>query len=146
MSALLESPREALFLRHPPVTGPAYWGPDDHYTVHITAAETGGAYVAMEAVLAPDGGPPPHIHQRDDETFYLLEGAVEFRLGDETIAARPGDSVSVPRGTVHSFRNAGTETARMMLTFTPAGVEPRVRLVEAHGVRAFVNRGPTAPR
>jgi uncharacterized RmlC-like cupin family protein len=77
----------------------------------------------MEALVPPGGGPPPHIHTREDKTFYLLEGELEFLLGEETIVARPGDFVNVPRGTVHRFTNTGTGTARVVLTFTPAGIE-----------------------
>ncbi len=111
-------------LMHRPVhTGPAFWGPGDHYTFLVTGEESGGAYFAMEALVPPGGGPPPHIHRREDETFYLLEGRVDFVLGEETITAGPGDFVNVPRGTVHCFHNSGDETARMILTFTPAGIE-----------------------
>lgn len=53
----------------------------------------------------------------------MTEGEIEFVLGDETVIAGPGDFVNVPRGTVHCFRNAGSETARMVLTFAPAGME-----------------------
>jgi quercetin dioxygenase-like cupin family protein len=113
----------ARLLHRPADTGPAFWGPGDHYTFLVTGEESGGAYFAMEALVPPGGGPPPHIHRREDETFYLLEGRVDFRLGDETITAGPGDFVNVPRGTVHCFHNSGTETARMVLTFTPAGIE-----------------------
>jgi mannose-6-phosphate isomerase-like protein (cupin superfamily) len=77
----------------------------------------------MEALVPPGGGPPPHIHRREDETFYVLEGEIEFVLGEETIVAGAGDFVSVPRGSVHCFRNSGAETARLVLTFTPAGIE-----------------------
>ena len=107
----------------PAATGPAFWGPGDHYTFLVTGKESGGAYFAMEALVPPGGGPPPHIHRREDETFYLIEGGVEFVLGEDTITAGPGDFVNVPRGTVHCFRNTGAATARMILTFTPAGIE-----------------------
>jgi quercetin dioxygenase-like cupin family protein len=111
-------------LFHRPVhTGPAFWGPGDHYTFLVTGQESGGAYFAMEALVPPGGGPPPHIHTREDETFYLVDGQIEFRLGDELITAGPGDFVNVPKGTVHCFRNIGTAVARMVLTFTPAGME-----------------------
>ncbi len=113
----------ARLFHRPVATGPAYWGPGDHYTFLVTGEESGGAYFAMEAHVPPGGGPPPHIHRDEDETFYLVEGEIEFRLGDETITAGPGDFVNVPRGEVHCFRNAGTETARLVLTFTPAGIE-----------------------
>ena len=114
---------EAQLLHRPAETGPSYWGPGDRYTFLVTGAETGGAYFAMEALVPPGGGPGPHIHTREDETFYLLEGQVEFLLGDERIVAGPGDFVNVPRGTVHCFRGIGDEDARMVLTFTPAGME-----------------------
>lgn len=118
------APAAAARLFHRPVaTGPAYWGPGDHYTFLVTGEESGGAYFAMEALVPQGGGPPPHIHTREDETFYLLAGQIEFLLGEETIVAGAGDFVNVPRGTVHRFRNTGTETARMVLTFTPAGIE-----------------------
>jgi len=111
-------------LVHRPVaTGPAFWGPGDHYTFLVTGEESGGAYFAMEALIAPGGGPPPHIHRREDETFYVLEGRIEFRLGDDLAIAGPGDFVNVPRGVVHCFRNCGDTVARMILTFTPAGME-----------------------
>lgn len=122
MTTLTTTTGARLFHR-PVATGPAFWGPGDHYTFLVTGAESGGAYFAMEALVPPGGGPPPHIHRREDETFYLVEGSVEFRLGDATIIAGPGDFVNVPRGTVHCFHNTGTDTARMILTFTPAGME-----------------------
>jgi quercetin dioxygenase-like cupin family protein len=113
----------ARLLYRPVDTGPAYWGPGDRYTFLVTGEESGGAYFAMEALVPPGGGPPPHIHTREDETFYLIDGQIEFRLGERTILAGPGDFVNVPRGTVHCFHNTGNATARMILTFTPAGME-----------------------
>jgi quercetin dioxygenase-like cupin family protein len=110
-------------LHRPLATGPAFWGPGDHYTFLVTGEESGGAYFAMEALVPSGGGPPPHIHTREDETFYMLEGQVEFLLGEQIIVAGPGDFVNVPRGTVHRFHNTGAEKARLVLTFTPAGIE-----------------------
>ena len=104
-------------------SGPAFWGPGDLYTFLVTGEESGGSYFAMEALVPSGGGPPPHIHRNEDETFYLLEGQMTFLLGDDSVVAGPGDFVNVPRGTVHSFRNDGSELARMVLTFTPAGIE-----------------------
>ena len=103
--------------------GDTYVGPGDLYRFIVTGEQTAGAYFVMEAIVPPGGGPPPHIHRNEDETFYILEGECSFRLGDETITARAGDFVNVPRGTVHNFQNRGTKPARMILTFTPAGIE-----------------------
>jgi quercetin dioxygenase-like cupin family protein len=123
MTAITEAAGAARLLHRPVATGPAYWGPGDHYTFLVTGEETGGAYFAMEALVPPGGGPPPHIHTREDETFYVLDGEIEFLLGEELVTAGPGDFVNIPRGLVHRFRNAGSETARLILTFTPAGIE-----------------------
>jgi quercetin dioxygenase-like cupin family protein len=104
-------------------TGPTYVGPGDLYRFLVTGDDTGGAYFAMEATVPPGGGPPPHIHRREDETFYVVEGECSILLADEWITARAGDFVNVPRGTVHCFRNQGAEAMRMIVTFTPAGIE-----------------------
>jgi quercetin dioxygenase-like cupin family protein len=116
-------PTAGRLFHRPVATGPAYWGPGDHYTFLVTGEESGGAYFVMEALVPPGGGPPTHVHTREDETYYILEGQIEVLLGDETIVACPHDFVNIPRGTVHRFCNTGTETARMVLTFTPAGIE-----------------------
>src|SRR6185369_6587889 len=60
---------------------------------------------------------------REDETFYLLQGALTVHVGDQTLHASPGDCIHLPRGIVHSFRNTGTEYVRMLVTATPAGIE-----------------------
>ena len=63
------------------------------------------------------------MHEREDETFYVLQGAVTVWVGDQTVHAAQGDCAHLPRGIVHSFRNTGTETARMLVMATPAGIE-----------------------
>jgi len=110
-------------LHRPSGTGDMFWGPGDMYRFLVTGEETGGAYFAMEAFVPPGGGPPPHIHRNEDETFYVAEGQCDFLLGDETITAGPGDFINVPRGAVHRFHNAGADPARLILTFTPANIE-----------------------
>jgi quercetin dioxygenase-like cupin family protein len=104
-------------------TGETFWGSGDVYTFLVTGEETGGAYAAVEALVEPGGGPPSHVHRDEDETFYVLEGHCTFVLGEQTITAGPGDFVNVPRGTAHCFRNGSSELVRLILTFTPAGIE-----------------------
>jgi uncharacterized cupin superfamily protein len=72
-------------------------------------------------MTAPGGGPPPHIHQFEDECFYVLEGALTFQAGGQTVYAKPGDFIHVPRGTVHSVKNEGKEPARTIIITSPAG-------------------------
>jgi quercetin dioxygenase-like cupin family protein len=107
----------------PADTGPCYWGPGDRYTFLVTGAQTNGGYFIMEAVIPPGGGPPLHIHHREEESFYLLEGVLDITLGEKRVKAAAGDFVQIPRGTVHAFLNAGSTTARMLLFFSPAGMD-----------------------
>ena len=58
-----------------------------------------------------------------DESFYVREGTLAIRMGDRTVNAAPGDFVHIPRGTVHCFKNTGNGNAKMLVTFTPAGME-----------------------
>lgn len=110
-------------LHRPARAGARFLGPGDVYRFLVTGSETGGAYFAMEALVPPGGGPPPHIHRNEDETFYVLEGECEFLLGDRWITAGVGDFVNVPRGAVHCFSNRSTADSRLVVTFTPAGIE-----------------------
>jgi quercetin dioxygenase-like cupin family protein len=93
------------------------------YTFLVTGEQTGGAYFVMEALVPPGGGPPPHIHRNEDETFYMVEGECSITIGDRVVLARAGDFVNIPRGTVHCFCNTGRASARMIVTFTPSGME-----------------------
>jgi quercetin dioxygenase-like cupin family protein len=114
---------DGLLLHRPAGTGEMYWGPGDMYRFLVTGEQTGGAYFAMEAFVPPGGGPPPHIHRNEDETFYIVEGTCDFLLGDERITAGVGDFINIPRGAVHCFHNSGDADARLILTFTPANIE-----------------------
>ena len=107
----------------PAGTAPAYCGPGDRIAFLITGAETGGAFFMAEASIVPGGGPPPHVHAREDESFYLQQGALCVQVGDKTLNLSAGDFVHVPRGVVHSLKNVGEETVKLLLVVTPAGLE-----------------------
>ena len=107
----------------PADTGPCYWGPGDRYTFLVTGAQTNGGYFIMEAIIPPGGGPPLHIHHREEESFYVLEGVLDITLGEKKVKATTGDFVQIPRGTIHAFLNAGSTIARMLLFFSPAGMD-----------------------
>jgi mannose-6-phosphate isomerase-like protein (cupin superfamily) len=104
-------------------TARAYWGPGDKYTFLVTGDETGGSYFTMEVEVPPGAGPPRHIHHRNEEQFYILEGEVTIQAGQQTFHTTKGDLVHVPRGTVYTFRNMGQAPARMLVTYSPAGIE-----------------------
>jgi quercetin dioxygenase-like cupin family protein len=110
-------------LHQPDTADVVYWGFGDGVTILASGQETNGAYAQVEGMLAPRGEAPAHIHHREDETFYILEGSIELRIGEVTHVVRAGDYRQVPRGTIHSLRNVGEHTARALVTFVPAGLE-----------------------
>lgn len=95
----------------------------DIYRILATGADTGGQYALIEAVVLPGGGPPPHIHRREDETFYVLEGEVAFYSGEERIVGKPGTFMHMPRGNQHRFKNESDQPAKMLFSLMPAGLE-----------------------
>ncbi len=96
----------------------------DELTVLLDASHTGGAFSLFLAVTSPGGGPPPHYHLKEDETFYVLEGKAEFFRDGEWIAAGPGTTVFLPKRSVHTFRNPSTEAPlKTIIQVTPSGFE-----------------------
>ena len=112
----------------PAGTGQAYWVMGDLFTYLVTGAESEGNYFTLEVAVSPGGGPPPHIHHLEDEQFYVLEGELTFSVGGQTHPGSRGDFVHIPRGTVHAFKN-GPTPARLLATFSPAGIEGFFRAV-----------------
>ena len=101
------------------IQGPA-GGP---LTFKVRGAQTGGALTALENVVAPGDGPPLHTHEREGESWYVLEGSLRFKLGSDIRSASAGAFVFVPAGTPHCFQNVGDTPARILVLFAPAGME-----------------------
>ena len=95
----------------------------DTYTFKAVSKDTNGVFTLFEGLVPPGGGPPPHIHHREDEAFYLLEGELEFQEGDRLFTASAGAFIYIPKGTIHRFKNVGTELAKMLLMFVPGGMD-----------------------
>ncbi len=103
--------------------GERIWIVADTMTRKATGEATNGSLVLLENLTAPGGGPPPHVHTREDEFFYVLDGAFEIRIGGELHRLGPGGFAYVPRGTVHNFRNTAGIPSRILVGFTPGGIE-----------------------
>ena len=95
----------------------------DVYRFLATGEDTGGRYALWEAVVPPGGDPPPHVHSREEEGFYVLEGEITFTVGDQRLVAGAGTFANLPVGTPHSFKNEGSKPARMLISVAPAGLE-----------------------
>jgi len=93
------------------------------YTFMATVDNTGGALAVVDTVVPAGNGPPEHMHDDADESFYVLEGQFDVHADGKSFTIRPGDYAFVPRGTKHIWKNSGTETARMIRIYTPGGHE-----------------------
>src|SRR2546421_9680459 len=95
----------------------------DVYRFLATGDNTHGTYSMWEAIVPPGGGPPPHVHSREEEGFYILEGEITFQIGGERLVATAGTFANMPVGTPHSFKNESDRPARMLISVAPAGLE-----------------------
>ncbi len=103
--------------------GKSLWVLGDLYTFKLKGYETGGSFSMLEARVQPQNGPPPHVHLREDETFYILEGEFTFLHGDSAFTAVSGSVVHIPKGVLHTFKNVGTTWGGFIVIITPAGFE-----------------------
>ena len=110
--------------------------PGGPFTRKVAAGQTGGAYSLFERSVPPGGGDPPHIQHREDECFYVVEGELDFLVGEEVLAARAGSLIFVPRGTVHALTNTGETPARILDVTTPGGTHERLLEEVGEGVDA----------
>lgn len=92
-------------------------------TFKVSGEQTGGAFAIVEHPVLAKTLIPPHTHHREDELSLVLEGDFGFRVGEQEFTAGPGSYVFKPRGTPHTWWNAGEETARLVEIIWPAGFE-----------------------
>lgn len=117
--------------------GPSYYVIGDVITVKVSPQETDNAYLIVEVVSQPGGGPSfLHTHE-PQETFYVAEGVFEVYGQDEhgqkyAIRAEAGDTVHVPANVPHGFKNVGREVGRMILTYEPA--QPMLNFFQEIGI------------
>lgn len=103
----------------------------DRQIVKLDGSQTGGVFSLMEQCYRPGAGVPLHFHTQEDAVFYIVEGHMDFTVGDRRISADAGATVLLPRGVPHSSR-AGERGARALVTMFPAGGEKMFR--ELHAV------------
>jgi SAM-dependent methyltransferase/quercetin dioxygenase-like cupin family protein len=106
--------------------GEARWWGETLAVIKATGADTRGQVAILEITEPPGAEAPRHVHHREDEGFWVLEGDVTFDVGGTTIAAREGDYAFAPRDVPHSYR-VGADGCRMLFIVTPAGFEDLVR-------------------
>jgi quercetin dioxygenase-like cupin family protein len=106
--------------------GEARWWFGALAEITLTGDQTGGVLSIVEVTEPPGSAAPLHVHHREDETFWILEGEVTFEVGGSTIRAGVGDVVFGPRDVPHRY-TVGDAGCRMLFIMTPAGFEGLVR-------------------
>lgn len=89
----------------------------------VTGAETNGALDFSEMELDANVRTPEHVHHGNDESFYVLEGTIRFKAGTDLLTADAGSFVFIPSGTPHCWVNDGQSAARVLVLFTPGGMD-----------------------
>jgi mannose-6-phosphate isomerase-like protein (cupin superfamily) len=95
----------------------------DVLSVCLSGEQTGGALAVMLDETPPDGGPPFHVHSREDEWFLVVEGRISFFADGRWTEVGPGGAVYLPRGCPHTYRNIGTTPSKHWILTAPAGFE-----------------------
>jgi quercetin dioxygenase-like cupin family protein len=105
--------------------GEARWWLGALAVIKATAADTGGQLTVLDVTDPPGVEAPLHVHHREDEAFWVLDGEVTFEVGGKTIEARAGDFIFGPRDVPHGYK-VGDAGSRMLLILTPGGFEDLV--------------------
>ncbi len=91
--------------------------------IRVQGRDTNGLLAVVESHDTPGGGPPPHVHHREDETFQVLEGEYEFMVAGKSLAAKAGDTLFAPREVPHTYRCVSPGGGVLSVVLTPAGFE-----------------------
>jgi quercetin dioxygenase-like cupin family protein len=95
----------------------------EEVTIHLDGERTAGKITVWTEITPAGGGPPPHYHLNEDETFHVIEGRVSFLLDGKWHEVGPDGTAFMPRGVVHTFKNVGDQPSRMLISTTPSGIE-----------------------
>ena len=103
--------------------GTALWTLGALFTVKASSAQTGGAFSLLEFEQPGGTEPPPHIHAKEDESFFVLDGEMAVMCGDDRFTATAGSFVFLPRGIVHGFTILGDTPLRGLVLTLPGGFD-----------------------
>jgi mannose-6-phosphate isomerase-like protein (cupin superfamily) len=112
-------------------------------TFKAVSEDTGGEYSLYELTVPPQLGAPPHIHHRETEAFYVLDGEIEVLYSEHTVRAGTGEFVFIRKGVAHGFTNAGQEPTRCLGIVTPGGLHEK--LLSSLGESAKAEMLPPPP-
>ena len=113
--------------------GKMLWVADELMTFKVSSEDTGGMYALTDSVVPPQGEAPLHVHHREDEAFWVLDGELEILVGEDTFRASAGSFVYLPKGIRHAYKNVGTGPARFLTLIVPGGLEKFFEEVDKPG-------------
>jgi quercetin dioxygenase-like cupin family protein len=122
-----EADPEDVDMQRGPGEGELYWLLTDLVTIKVASRDTNNAFTMYEVSAGPEIGPPPHLHEHCDETFYVLEGTYDFSLAGRPFSAGPGSVVYLPKGVLHTHQAGSGKTARALVMQTPGGVDDFIK-------------------
>jgi quercetin dioxygenase-like cupin family protein len=127
-------------------SGNSFWYLGQLMSTLAEGEDTGGRLTVFEILFPPNSGPPLHVHEREDEAFYVLEGGLSVRMGDEEFEAPAGSFAFQPRGIPHTFRSS-SDGARVLLLMVPSGLEGYFRALSrpAEAMSLPPPAGPPSP-
>jgi quercetin dioxygenase-like cupin family protein len=103
--------------------GQTLWSMGERMTLKATRALTNYAFTVIENLVMPGSEPPSHIHQNEDEAYYILEGEMQVIIGKDTFHVKPGSFVFLPRRVPHHCKVLGGSPARFLVFFTISAIE-----------------------
>jgi quercetin dioxygenase-like cupin family protein len=140
LSCLCEDGRMSAAI-HGPGEGEVHAAGPAQIIIKATGDDTAGSFFLSESTIAPGfPGPPPHSHEQLHDMFYVLEGTLTMRVGDEIRTLEPGSFACIPPGTVHTFSNQSDAPVRFLNFNTPSGWEHYMR-----DLGAAAKAGPLTP-
>ena len=134
----------------PPGGGHSFWVFGDVDDIKAEAKDTNGEMTFVETLVPPHSGPPLHIHTRESESIYVLDGLIRVIANGLDFHLEPGGFVHMPKNSIHRFENAHHGHSRILLILLPSGIEgyfkelgtPKVKGVPSPGPKAHIEKLP----
>jgi len=117
----------------------------DLYRYLAASEDTAGRFALFHSTVGPGGGPPFHVHSREDEVFFVLDGTLRFESDGVVAELGPGGCIHLPIGTRHRFSNPGQDPAQVLILVAPAGIEKYFELAGTLWHDASQRPGPPEP-
>jgi quercetin dioxygenase-like cupin family protein len=105
--------------------------------IHTTGEETNGRYAMVELYATKEGEAPWHVHHREDEGFFIIDGEMTVYVGDKVMKGKPGDFILAPKDVPHMYTVDTPGHVRVLMMFSPAGFEDFVRATSVRATSLF---------